>query len=67
MNDKYVIIVALLAFGFSVHFTNADTVTPSWIKSNTKYWKDEQIGDDEYVKGVQYIIPNSVYADSSIR
>ena len=52
MNDKYVIIVVLLTIGFLVHSASADTTVPSWIKSNTKYWKDGQVGDDEYVKGV---------------
>jgi hypothetical protein len=58
--NKYAIIVALLAVGLIMHSANADTSIPSWIKSNAKYWKEGQIGDDEYVKGIQYLIQNGV-------
>ena len=60
MNKKYAIIVALLVVGFMVHSASADAMIPSWIKSNAKYWKEGQIGDDEYVKGIQYLIQNGV-------
>ena len=60
MNSKYAMIVALIAIGFVMHSASADTTIPSWIKSNAKYWKEGQIGDDEYVKGMQYLIQNGV-------
>jgi hypothetical protein len=61
MSSKYAIIIALLAIGLITHSASADTTTiPTWIKSNAKYWKDGQIGDDEYVKGVQYLIQNGI-------
>lgn len=60
MNNKYAIIVAMLAVGFVIHSASADTSIPSWIKSNAKYWKEGQIGDDEYVKGIQFLIQNGV-------
>ena len=60
MNNTHAIFVALIAIGFVVHSANADTTIPSWIKSDAKYWKEGQIGDDEYVKGVQYLLQNDV-------
>jgi hypothetical protein len=60
MNTKYAMIIALLVLGLITHSASADTTIPSWIKSNAKYWKDGQIGDDEYVKGVQYLIQNEI-------
>ena len=60
MNSKYAIIVVLLAIGFVMHYANADATIPSWIKSNAKYWKEGQIGDVEYVKGIQYLIQNGI-------
>jgi hypothetical protein len=60
MNNKYAIIATMLAVGFMIHSASADTSIPSWIKSNAKYWKEGQIGDDEYVKGIQFLIQNGV-------
>ena len=60
MNSKYAIIVAMLVVGFIIHSASADASIPSWIKSNAKYWKEGQIGDDEYVKGIQFLIQNGV-------
>lgn len=60
MNSKYAIFVALIAIGFVMHSVNADATIPSWVKSNAKYWKEGQIGDDEYVKGIQYLVQNNV-------
>lgn len=60
MNDKYAMIAVLLAIGFVMHSANADSTIPSWIKSDAKYWKEGQIGDSEYIKGMQYLIQNNI-------
>jgi hypothetical protein len=33
---------------------------PSWIKNNAKLWHDGSIGDDDFVKGIQYMIQNGI-------
>jgi hypothetical protein len=33
---------------------------PSWIKNNAKWWSQGQIGDSEFVKGVQYLIKQGI-------
>lgn len=33
---------------------------PSWIKNNAKWWHDGAIGDDEFTKGIQYMIQNGI-------
>jgi len=35
---------------------NSNHKIPSWIKSNAGYWAAGSIGDDEFVKGIQYMI-----------
>ena len=40
--------------------TNVQTKIPSWIKNNAKWWADGTIGDDEFVKGVQYLIQSGL-------
>jgi hypothetical protein len=60
MNSKHAIIFVMLAIGFMIHSASADASIPSWIKSNAKYWKENQVGDDEYVKGIQFLIQSGV-------
>ncbi len=33
---------------------------PSWIKNNAQWWSQNQITDDEFVKGIQYLIDNKI-------
>ncbi|MBI1828772.1 MAG: hypothetical protein HY222_06165 [Thaumarchaeota archaeon] len=40
---------------------NQQTVSiPSWIKNNAGWWHDGSIGDDEFIKGIQYMITNGI-------
>ena len=32
------------------------TIIPSWIKNNAKWWSEGSIGDSDFVKGIQYLI-----------
>ncbi|MEO9277989.1 MAG: YbhB/YbcL family Raf kinase inhibitor-like protein [Nitrososphaera sp.] len=33
---------------------------PSWIKNNAKWWSQNQISDDDFVKGIQFLIDNNI-------
>lgn len=37
---------------------NVHAQIPSWIKNNAKWWADGTIGDDDFIKGIQYLIQN---------
>lgn len=37
-----------------------DYAIPSWIKNNAKSWSEGQIGDSDFVKGIQYLIENNI-------
>jgi len=37
-----------------------DLQIPSWIKNNAKWWSQGQIGDSEFVQGVQYLIKHEI-------
>ena len=37
-----------------------DLQIPSWIKNNAKWWSEGQIGDSEFVQGVQYLIKHEI-------
>ncbi|SRR5579885_94029 len=39
----------------------AQTISiPSWVKNNAKWWSQGQVGDSEFVKGIQYLIQNGI-------
>jgi hypothetical protein len=29
---------------------------PSWLKTNASWWADNRISDDDFVKGLQYLV-----------
>ena len=33
---------------------------PPWVKNNAKWWSEGQIGDNDFVKGLQYLIQNGI-------
>jgi len=37
----------------------ADSI-PTWIKNNAKWWSEGQIGDQDFVKGIQYLIQQGI-------
>ena len=36
------------------------TVIPGWIKNTAKWWHDGQVGDSDFIKGLQYMIQNGI-------
>ena len=51
------------ANSFLVNQTNSvnqQIKIPQWIKNNAKWWSEGQISDDEFVKGIQYLITNGI-------
>ena len=41
---------------FSAKSFSEEIQIPSWIKNNAKWWSEGQIGDNDFVKGIQYLI-----------
>jgi len=44
-------------------YTTAETSEyqiPEWIKNNAKWWAEGQITDDDYIKGLQYLIDKGI-------
>lgn len=35
-------------------------IIPQWIKNNAKWWSDGQIGDSDFIKGIQYLVQNDI-------
>lgn len=36
--------------------SNVDYNIPSWIKNNAKWWSDNQISDQDFIKGVKFLV-----------
>jgi hypothetical protein len=40
--------------------TNSSYQIPSWIHNNAKWWHDNSIGDNDFEKGIQYLIQQKI-------
>lgn len=38
----------------------AKTNVPDWVKNNAKWWSEGQITDDDFVKGIQYLVEKGI-------
>jgi hypothetical protein len=35
-------------------------IIPKWVKSNAEWWVDQQIDDEDFVAGIQYMVNNGI-------
>ena len=35
-------------------------MVPSWIKNNAKWWSEKQIGDTDFLSGIQFMIQQKI-------
>ena len=45
---------------FASSGSQAELQIPSWIKNNAKWWSEGQIGDSEFVQGIQYLVKHGI-------
>jgi len=41
-------------------FKKTELTIPDWIKNNADWWADDQISDDDFAGGIQYMIEQSI-------
>ena len=41
-------------------FVEPNIEIPSWIKNNAGWWADDQIDDEAFIQGIQYLIENGI-------
>jgi len=60
--QKIAIAGATLVLCISIIYQTSaqDYNIPSWIKNNAKWWSEGQIGDSDFVKGIQYLIEKNI-------
>lgn len=59
MNAKLMALVGIAIIGLSIPSAYADGI-PLWVKHNAAWWSQGQLGDDEFVKGIQYMVENGI-------
>ena len=37
-----------------------NSAPPNWVKNNAMWWSEGQIGDDDFIKGIQYLIQQGI-------
>ncbi|MDX1441625.1 MAG: peptidase [Nitrosopumilaceae archaeon] len=49
-------------YNFEINGSSASEVStiPEWIKNNAKWWAEDQIDDDSFVQGIQFMIKNKI-------
>ena len=52
----------MVVLGFLVSITYAAPASniPLWIKNNAGWWADDQISDNDYLSGIQYLVTNGI-------
>jgi hypothetical protein len=51
-------VVGIVGFSFAAHAS--DTVIPDWVKNNAKWWSEDSISEDDYVKSLEYLIVHGI-------
>ena len=46
--------------GYMSNSAHAENAIPSWIKDNAEWWATGEISDDEFLKGITYLIDNNI-------
>ena len=50
---------SILLVSLSANVANAESI-PEWVKNNADWWSQGLISDDDFVKGIQYLIVNGI-------
>jgi hypothetical protein len=54
------LIIGLSASQITISSSWAETAIPSWIKNNAGWWASGMITEDEFLKGIEYLINNNI-------
>ena len=46
--------------GVEISTDSTSTEIPDWIQNNAGWWAESLITDDDFVKGIQYLVENGI-------
>ena len=56
-----ILLSVLIVFGLTtINELKAESTIPEWIKDLTKSWSEDQVSNEEFAKGVDYMIKNKI-------
>ena len=50
----------VVATAFSISVLADSSSIPEWVKNNAKWWSEGSIGNEDFVKGIEYLIENGI-------
>jgi len=53
-----IFVIGIIGFSFTAYAS--DTVIPNWVKNNAKWWSEDSISEDDYVKSLEYLITHGI-------
>lgn len=48
----------VIGFSFTAHGTSS--AVPDWVKNNAKWWSEDSISEDDYIKSLEYLIGHGI-------
>jgi hypothetical protein len=62
MNQYLLIIIvsSIVITAFSEALAQEKYSIPQWVKNNAKWWSEGQIGDSDFIKGIQFLMQNGI-------
>ena len=61
MTARCLAFVILLVLVITLEPSYGDQIQiPTWIKNNAKWWAQGEIGDSDFVKGIQYLVQQGI-------
>jgi len=54
------VIFVIGVVGFSLTAYATDSAIPNWVKNNAKWWSEDSISEDDYVKSLEYLIRHGI-------
>ena len=62
MNSKYYIFfgISLISVLFVPNVIAEEAAIPGWVKNNAGWWAEDQIDENSFLTGIQYLIDHSV-------
>ena len=56
----FLILAAAFIVSSSINSYAQTTQIPSWVKNTAKWWSEGQVGDSDFVKGIQYLVQQGI-------
>lgn len=53
-----IFVIGIISFSLTAYAV--DSAIPNWVKNNAKWWSEDSISEDDYVKSLEYLITHGI-------